>query len=357
MSPQPLISVCILAGRGESLDACLASLREQSSPPTFEVLVGGRGPARQLLPVVRRHFARARVCDTGRRLPGEARNPLIERARGRLILFLDDDVVAPPAFLQTLAQIAGEHPEVAVFGGPNETPAGSSRFQVAQGAVLSSLVGAGPVRRRYGARSAGLMDERWFTLCNLAVRRSAMLPFMSTLVCAEENALLAELSRRGQTMLYEPRLRVFHERRASMATFATQMQKYGRGRGQLLRRRPSSVRLAYLAPVALLIYLLALVPGLALRASPSIALLPIALYLGLVVLSATRIGWTLRRAPAVPVAAVLSCIVHLCYGAGILRGLIGGGGAGGDHPPIRWFPATPGSPPPDAGASPQVAAA
>ena len=56
---------------------------------------------------------------------------------------------------------------------PNDTPPGSSRFQAVQGAVLASLVGSGPVRRRYGAHPPRHADERFFILCNLAVRRSA----------------------------------------------------------------------------------------------------------------------------------------------------------------------------------------
>src|ERR1019366_807555 len=128
----------------------------------------------------------------------------------------------------------------------NSTPPGSSRFQLVQGAVLSSLVGSGPVSRRYGARQSGFADERWFTLCNLAVRRRVMLPFVDQLVCAEENELLAKLRSQGEPMRYEPSLRVFHARRAAPRSFARQMFKYGRGRGQLVARRPSTLRAAYL---------------------------------------------------------------------------------------------------------------
>jgi GT2 family glycosyltransferase len=256
--PQPEISICILAGHGvETLDACLESLGAQVSAPSFELLIGGN-PTPEAVSVVRRHFPAAQVCDTGRRLPGAARNPLIERASGELLLFLDDDVTAPPELLRRLADTAARHPEASVFGGPNGTPPNSSRFQVVQGAVLSSLVGTGPVSRRYGARHPGFADERWFTLCNLAVRRRVMLPFLNELVCAEENELLSKLRSEGGTMLYEPRLWVFHARRGSLRSFARQMLKYGRGRGQLLAHRPGNVRAAYLAPVALLLYLVAL---------------------------------------------------------------------------------------------------
>ncbi len=335
--PTAEISICILAGHGvEHLDACLASLRGQQEAPSFEVLIGGN-PSAATRSVVHRHFPAAQICDTGGRLPGAARNPLIERARGELLLFLDDDVTFPPDLLRRLSAIARAHPEASVFGGPNDTPTGSSRFQVVQGAVLASLAGSGPVSRRYGARHPGFADERWFTLCNLAVRRRVMAPFLDELVCAEENELLAKLRRQGEPMRYEPSLRVFHARRATWGSFAKQMLKYGRGRGQLLARRPSTLRVAYVAPAILLIYLL-LTPVLLALGSPSkFVLAPAAVYGLLVIASALRVGWTLHKATDAPFAAALILTIHVCYGAGVLRGLFNPGGAA-EHAEVQWTP-------------------
>jgi succinoglycan biosynthesis protein ExoA len=335
MTP-PLISVCIVASHGSSsLNDCLASLEAQVSPPPFEVLVADNG-AVDARSVVGRRFPHAKVCPTGGRLPGAARNPLIQEARGELLLFLDDDVTAPPTMLAHLAGLAARFPEVKVFGGPNDTPPQSSQFQIVQGAVLASIMGAGPVCRRYGARRPGPADERWFTLCNLAVRRSAMLPFAEDLVCAEENAVLAELRRRGAPMRYDPELVAFHERRPSLRGFVKQMFKYGWGRGALMARDPRTARFAYLAPPALLIYLLAL-PGLVLAAQQGlVAMLPLGLYGALTAASASRIGWTLRWSRAVPVAAALTVLTHLSYGVGLVGGLSGaraGGNRHRAHPP------------------------
>ncbi len=321
MSP-PLISVCILAGHSpEALDDCLSSLRAQGSPPVYEVLIGG-DPTLEALAVVQRHFPTAHVCRTPG-YPGAARNPLVEQARGELLLFLDDDVIAPVDLLANLAHTAECFPAVQVFGGPNDTPLDSSRFQVVQGAVLSSLIGAGPVARRYGARHSTLADERWFMLCNLAVRREAMAPFRHDLICAEENALLGELRRAGGMMRYEPSLRVFHARRPEWESFARQMTKYGRGRGELLRRDPGLVRLAYLVPSGLLVYLVLALVVVALGGSVRLTLLPGALYGGLAIATAGRIAWTTRRLANAPLAAGLLLTLHACYGFGVLRGACG----------------------------------
>jgi glycosyltransferase involved in cell wall biosynthesis len=315
---EPLISVCIVTGRRSALlDACLASVAAQHDPPPFEVLVvstGDDGVSEQ----VHATLPDAIVARTGHALPGAARNLLLERARGELLLFLDDDVTIQPDMFRRLADLAAAHPETAVFGGPNETPPRSSAFQFVQGAVLASMVGSGPVRRRYGRHPAVAADERWFILCNLAVRRRAMLPFAGDLRCAEENEVLARLHDRGLAMRYDPDLVVYHDRRPDLRSFAAQMRKYGFGRGQLIRRRPTAMQAAYLAPTVLLTYL-ALLP-LLLLATPW-AVMPALAYVGALAAGSARIAVSVRRAAALPVAALLLIVVHACYGWGVAHGL------------------------------------
>ena len=190
--------------------------------------------------------------------------------------------------------------------------------------MLASIVATGPVRRRYGTHPAGEADERWFILCNLAVRRRTMTRFDDDLVCAEENALLTELHDAGERMLYDPRLRVFHERRGDLTGFVRQMYKYGRGRGQLMRRSPSTVRLPFLVPSALLAYLV-LLPVLA--GASAWLLVPAAVYVGALCAGAAKVAQSLGRASTWPMAVFLIAVVHVCYGAGVLRGVITPGAA------------------------------
>lgn len=301
------------------LHQCLASVRAQVDAPTFEVLVVSDGDA-DVADAVREHFPDARVGFVVSALPGAARNLLIERAGGELLLFLDDDAALRPDALRRLDDLARAHPEAGVFGGPNDTPPGGSRFQAVQGAVLASLMGSGPVRRRYGAHPATHADERFFILCNLAVRRSVMVPFAAELICAEENAVLAELAANGVVMYYDPELVAYHERRPTLRGFLAQMHKYGRGRGHVTAMRPRELRPAFVAPSALLAYLV-LLPLLALGLGP-IAGLPVLGYLGAVGANGVWIGRTLRQVRTVPVAVALTVLLHLWYGTGVVRGVL-----------------------------------
>ena len=314
------ISICIVTGRRDAvLDACLASLEAQEGAPPWELLVCAEGD-RNVPDAVHARFPEARVCVVDRALPGAARNLLVEQARGELLLFLDDDVTVDVDLLARLVRLADAHPECDVFGGPNDTPAHSSRFQAVQGAVLASIVGSGPVRRRYGAHPAREADERWFILCNLAVRRRVMADFASDLVCAEENGVLAELARDGVRMRYDPEMVAYHERRATLAGFGRQMFKYGRGRGQLLVRQPDTFRPAYLAPSALLVYVLALPLLLTLLGPPAAA--PAVADVAAVGACSFWIARTLGRPQDVLLAAWLTVVLHACYGAGVVRGVV-----------------------------------
>lgn len=320
MAGTPLVSVCIVTGRRAALlDACLVSLLAQRDAPEFEVLVCSDGDA-GVAGTVHRRFPNARVCHVDRALPGAARNLLVRRARGDVLLFLDDDVTVDPSMLAHLARLAAAYPRVGVFGGPNESPPSSTRFQFVQGAVLASIVGSGPVRRRYGAHPAGPADERFFTLCNLAVRRDAMIPFDHELLCAEENDLLSRMSDAGVTMHYDPELVAYHERRATMRGFVRQMHKYGRGRGQLLVRRPRTARPAHLAPSALVVYAVAS-PAAATLAGP-VVFAPLLAYGAAVGVMSAWIARTLQRPWEVPRAAALLTLLHVAYGTGVLRGAI-----------------------------------
>lgn len=317
---KPAFSICIASARRQMLLArCLESLRLQEDPPPFELLVGAdEDPS--VTDVVSANFPQGRVVSLSHPTPAGLRNSLLRHARGEWLLFLDDDVELEPHFLRTLHGLASERPELGVLGGPNVAPRGSSRFQEVQEAVLSSLITTGPVRRRYGRHAARAGDERQFTLCTLAIRRDVMADFDERLVCAEENELLEGLRRRGVLMRYEPSLLSYHERRPTWRSFAAQMHRYGHGRGQLMARHPSTARIAHLIPVALVAYI-ATLPALALILGAPV-LAPLLIYALAVAATAARVGWTLRRPSAAPLAAGLVVTVHLWYGTGVMRGVV-----------------------------------
>ncbi|MGI9016267.1 MAG: glycosyltransferase [Euzebya sp.] len=309
----PAVSVCIVTrGRHQLPGRCLDALAAQKDPPTFEIVVAtdddpGAGS------VVLDRFPGATVVDMCHLTPGGARNLLVDRASGGLLLFLDDDVEVPPGMVRDLWRVACQHPDVDVFGGPNLSPPQSTVLQWSQGEALASRIGGGPLRHRFTPGRSGETDERRLMLCNLAVRRSAFRPFPDDLVTAEENAVLAEMTAAGVRMRVDPSLGVVHVRRPSYGAFFQQVRGWGVGRGRLARRSPGTVRPHHLIPTVFVLYLVA---GTA--ASPFIglqAVLPLAAYVGLVT------GWSLARPHRGVARATCVVLLHMGYGIGVLTGL------------------------------------
>jgi len=132
---------------------------------------------------------------------GAARNRLVERASGDLLVFLDDDSVAPPEFVANLIDLAAASPDVGIFGGPNLTLAEVDRREALVGELLASRLVTGPFARRFRISLVDREDLEGLVLCNLAVRRSVWKPFVESLPEGEETEFLHRLSSDGVEVL------------------------------------------------------------------------------------------------------------------------------------------------------------
>src|SRR5215211_1826262 len=161
----PAVTVVVpTRGRSAYLEVTLDSLLRQRTRTPHEILVVDDGSTDATREVAER--ARVRCVSHGeRRSLNAARNTGIREAGAPLVALVDDDVVAPPGWLDALARGAGRNPDAEAFGGP----------------IRARFEGGGP-------RSCGREDPPVTTLdlgaddreaemvwgANLAVRRSAV---------------------------------------------------------------------------------------------------------------------------------------------------------------------------------------
>ncbi len=308
-------------GRLATLQNCLASIFAAQLPDATEILVvcnGSDPPTEDYLRMLSASEPRLHLMELDRGTPADARNAAMNKVRGEIVYFLDDDVtIAPDLFARALDTFA-QRPEVDVVGGPNLTPSASTIFEHSVGSVLASAFGSARVSARY--RSTGHLrstDDRALILCNLAIRNCAIAHrrpvFEGDLVCNEENLLLGILELENRSMLHDPELIVYHSRRGTFAGFAQQIFKYGRGRWQNTLALPRSLSATFLLPSIFLLYLLVL-PFLAYPGR----LMPLAAY-GVLLLSFTTYEAILARSiRAFPQLLILFPVCHLAYGAGLI---------------------------------------
>src|SRR6185295_11784864 len=106
-------------------------------------------------------------------------------------------------------------PKVKIVGGPNLCPPDAPELEQVFALVLSSPLAFASSRARYASVGAVReSSEKELILCNMLARRDAMLElggFNEALYPNEENALMDELQKRGDKLIYDPQL-IVHRR-------------------------------------------------------------------------------------------------------------------------------------------------
>jgi glycosyltransferase involved in cell wall biosynthesis len=267
---------------------------------------------------------RVRVFPSGRVGPAAKRDMGAAQAKGKILVFLDDDSYPSEDLLAVAEQYFADELIVAL-GGPAITPPDDGFWQRVSGAVFLSKFSGGAPERYVSVGNARPVKD-WPSV-NLMVRKNDFLAiggFNSTYWPGEDTKLCLDLIQRtGKTILYVPEMRVWHHRRAGLGAHLRQIGGYGLHRGFFAKKYPeTSRRVPYFIPTCFLIFLI------------SNALIPV---LSTQILIGYCVIWTcyfivmfavwrdIRKYETLAVAglAVLYTILtHLWYGGRFAQGLV-----------------------------------
>lgn len=197
----------------------------------------GASPARAIRAVRRSIPAgiRAELLTITGSHPTRQRNLAVMRARGEAIYFLDHDACAAPGTVTSLLR-ALRQPGTVAAGGPNLAAPPRTAFERRAAETIASPAGSAAVIDRYSSSGHERpATERSLILCNLAMRRRALLAaggFDPRLYPNEENDLLNRMLRDGATACHVPGAIVVKPRAATLAAFLRESFRYGRGRAE-----------------------------------------------------------------------------------------------------------------------------
>ncbi len=173
-------------GRPTSLAACVASLARQTRRAHELVVVDASSPP---LPAAFRRRVRTRLRPTPVRwlasAPGlpRQRNLGVEHATGSVVVFLDDDVVLEPGYLDAIARVYEADPTGAVggVGGaqvPDPTPVETPWRRAACRLLLLDSHGEGRVKRSgrpsYLLSPTSVRTVDFLSGCNMSFRRDVL---------------------------------------------------------------------------------------------------------------------------------------------------------------------------------------
>jgi glycosyltransferase involved in cell wall biosynthesis len=317
LAMRPLVSVVIASDRvSGSLSDSLASLERQVGGPSFEVVVASasRPPARALSFPIEWVSAESRN-------PAARRNLAVQRSRGEILAFLDDDAQAEAGWLEagSRALDAAE-----LVGGPDLGPAGAPyRERISDLLLATPIIGSGVPAHERRPPAGPIVSPHDVALCNLFVRRDVFETlggFDESLgYVGEDTDFVRRALDRGFRVLLDPDLRVRHRRRPFPGGYIAQRWRYRVKTGRLLVERPGLHARPRIA--AFLTAGFAATAGVALFGLPF--LVPTAL---LYAVATWVLSFPIWRddpalAPAVPFAFALH---HLTYFAGLLAGIARG---------------------------------
>lgn len=116
----PFFSVIIPSyERPSDLKICLESLsyQNQAVAPSYEIIVSDDSKSDSSRILIEKDFPHVRWGEGKKIGPAGNRNAGVDRARGKWIVFLDDDCIAQKGYLAAYATAIAENPNVLVFEG------------------------------------------------------------------------------------------------------------------------------------------------------------------------------------------------------------------------------------------------
>ncbi len=203
--------------------------------------------------------------------PSENRNKGASKARGEIIVFLDDDAVLEKDYLKNAEEFFERHKEIDIVGGPQLTPKDEIGFAQISGYALSSKFGAFRLAHRYSIKKENLnVDETALTSANLLCRKEVMekIKFEARLFPGEDPKFIEDAKKQGFKVAYSPDIILYHRRRPTIRSMAKQFFNYGKVRPKKESFIKTLEKPYFLVPSIFSIYLISLL--LIIMISPSI---------------------------------------------------------------------------------------
>lgn len=219
----PISVIIPTHGRTLDLRELLGSLERQNKRLEYEVLVVANLPEPGLKKIVESHGPRFRFLETGRIGVNIARNKGLERARGEVLVFLDDDAYLPDKdFLERIWRLHQTHPQAFAIGGSYSLRAGASTCETAYHLILNHRLLTSV--RRYD-ESTLLLGGNWSCKAHFA---DGKFRFDDGLVFGGADVeLFARLRAKGASFIFDRSIPVIHRPRLGLLSYARRAYSQG----------------------------------------------------------------------------------------------------------------------------------
>ena len=163
--------------------------------------------------------------------PSENRNRGTKKAKGEIIVFLDDDGTVNRELLKNAEKFFMNNSNIDIVGGPQLTPINEKGFAKISGYALSSKFGGWDVSNRYSIKKLNLnADETYLTSALMFCKKKIFnkVRFDHNLFPGEDSKFIMDAKKAGFKIAYSPNLTLYHRRRPSILGLIKQVFNYGK---------------------------------------------------------------------------------------------------------------------------------
>lgn len=305
-TPLPTVTVVLPVLDEERLvGPCLEAVLAQDYPAVVEVLVADGG-SRDRTREVASSYPGVRVLDNPRRSRPAGLNVALAAATGEVVVRVDARARLAPDYVSCCVAALGRS-GAAVVGGPMRfAPTSASERAVV--AAMTSRLGAGPAAFRRVEGEARFVDTVYLGAFRTETLRR--LGGWDEWTGGNEDAELAFRAQSAGGVFLDPSIRSTYVVREGVGPLARQFYRYGRNRARTIRKHPRSLAARQLAVPALMVGL----------ASPWRRRV-LASYA--VVVGARCVLQAVRDPRSAPLFSLCVPTMHLAWGLGFFRGLLG----------------------------------
>ncbi|MCS6926618.1 MAG: glycosyltransferase [Candidatus Binatia bacterium] len=239
----PVSIVVATLDRPRDLEACLQALVSQVTPRRVEIVVVDNNPSSGLTPPVVGKFPPVVLVNEPRRGLAYARNAGIAASRGEIIVTTDDDVIAPPEWLETLLAPFVDDRVAVVTGNvlPLELETEAQQLFETYGGLgrgtqplLADRNWTSRFRLRaiptwrLGATANAAFRARIFRHPRIGLLEETLGPGMPSGV-GEDTYLFYKVLKAGDAIAYHPAAFVWHRHRRDLPSLRKQIFDYSKG--------------------------------------------------------------------------------------------------------------------------------
>ncbi len=311
-SAAPSVAILLpVLDEAATIDACLQSLANQDYDGPIEILVadgGSTDDTMDRLGAWADRLPRLRIFENPERVQSAGLNLLADVAHSEILVRADAHTRYSPDYIsRSVEALAGTG--AAAVGGPMVAE-GASDFGRAVAIAFRSPLAIGPARFHHATEPTdadtvylgAMKKETWDQVGGMRTLPSRV---------AEDADFYYRLRKNGGRVLVDPRIRTTYQPRETVSDLWRQFYRYGLGKADMFYVNGEFPSWRPLAPLALILGLVAGLVALALGE-------PRVLTVGLV-------AWLIALAAASrlnPLVLIATAVMHLSYGLGLLRGLL-----------------------------------